>query len=47
MLAICAAEYILNVVPKGTHDWNKFVTPDELMSYLSKSMSYLFYIVYS
>lgn len=36
-LAIAAAEYVLKVVPKGTHDWNKFVTPDELKSYLTKS----------
>ncbi|KAK4019718.1 ubiquinone biosynthesis O-methyltransferase, mitochondrial [Daphnia magna] len=36
-LAICAAEYALNVVPKGTHDWNKFVTPDELNSFFTKN----------
>lgn len=27
---IIGAEYILNVVPKGTHDWQKFITPSEL-----------------
>lgn len=29
-LAIFGAEYILRWLPVGTHDWNKFVTPDEL-----------------
>lgn len=28
--AILAAEYVLNLVPKGTHDWEKFITPSEL-----------------
>ena len=30
-LAIVAAEQILQWVPKGTHDWEKFITPDELV----------------
>ena len=25
-----AAEYVLRWLPAGTHDWNKFLTPDEL-----------------
>jgi 2-polyprenyl-6-hydroxyphenyl methylase/3-demethylubiquinone-9 3-methyltransferase len=29
-LAIVGAEYVLRWLPKGTHDWNKFVTPEEL-----------------
>lgn len=29
-LAIVGAEYVMRWLPKGTHDWNKFVTPDEL-----------------
>ena len=29
-LAIVGAEYILQWVPKGTHHWEQFVTPDEL-----------------
>ena len=29
-LAIVGAEYILRWLPKGTHQWEKFVTPDEL-----------------
>ena len=29
-LAIVGAEYILRWLPRGTHDWEKFVTPEEL-----------------
>ncbi|MBN8921302.1 MAG: bifunctional 2-polyprenyl-6-hydroxyphenol methylase/3-demethylubiquinol 3-O-methyltransferase UbiG, partial [Rhizobiales bacterium] len=29
-LAIVAAEYVLGWVPRGTHRWDRFVTPDEL-----------------
>jgi 2-polyprenyl-6-hydroxyphenyl methylase/3-demethylubiquinone-9 3-methyltransferase len=32
-LAIVGAEYVLRWIPAGTHDWNKFVTPDELGSW--------------
>ena len=30
LFAIVGAEYVLNFVPKGTHDWHKFITPAEL-----------------
>jgi ubiquinone biosynthesis O-methyltransferase len=29
-LAILGAEYVTKLVPVGTHDWNKFITPEEL-----------------
>ena len=29
-LAIVGAEYVLRWLPKGTHQWSRFVTPDEL-----------------
>lgn len=29
-LAIVAAEYVTRLVPAGTHDWSRFVTPAEL-----------------
>lgn len=32
-LAIVGAEYILGWLPRGTHDWTRFVTPGELASY--------------
>ncbi len=34
--AIVGAEYILRWLPIGTHDWNKFIKPEELQSKLSK-----------
>ena len=36
-LAIIGAEYILRWLPRGTHQWDKFVTPDELAKYLLDS----------
>jgi 2-polyprenyl-6-hydroxyphenyl methylase/3-demethylubiquinone-9 3-methyltransferase len=29
-MAIVGAEYVMRWLPKGTHDWQKFITPDEL-----------------
>ena len=34
-LAIVGAEYVLRWLPRGTHQWNKFVTPDELAHHLA------------
>jgi len=34
--AIIGAEYVLRWLPIGTHDWNKFIKPEELESLLSK-----------
>jgi len=34
--AIIGAEYILRWLPIGTHDWNKFLKPEELENYLNK-----------
>jgi 2-polyprenyl-6-hydroxyphenyl methylase/3-demethylubiquinone-9 3-methyltransferase len=31
-LAILGAEYLLNLVPKGTHDYKRFIRPSELAS---------------
>jgi 2-polyprenyl-6-hydroxyphenyl methylase/3-demethylubiquinone-9 3-methyltransferase len=36
-LAIVGAEYVLRWLPRGTHQWNKFVTPDELRRALTAS----------
>ena len=30
LFAVIGAEYILNLLPKGTHDYNKFIKPSEL-----------------
>jgi 2-polyprenyl-6-hydroxyphenyl methylase / 3-demethylubiquinone-9 3-methyltransferase len=36
-LAIVGAEYILRWLPRGTHQWDKFITPDELASALEQN----------
>ncbi len=33
LFAIVGAEYVLNMLPKGTHDWAKFIKPHELAAY--------------
>lgn len=30
LFAVVGAEYLLNMLPKGTHDYQKFITPSEL-----------------
>ena len=36
-LAIVGAEYVLRWVPRGTHQWDKFVTPEELEAAIEDS----------
>ncbi|MGB0843488.1 MAG: bifunctional 2-polyprenyl-6-hydroxyphenol methylase/3-demethylubiquinol 3-O-methyltransferase UbiG [Alphaproteobacteria bacterium] len=36
-MGIVAAEYILGWLPKGTHDWDKFVKPHELKRWVSRA----------
>jgi len=33
LFAIVGAEYVLRLLPRGTHDWQKFIKPSELDSY--------------
>ena len=33
---ILVAEKILNLVPPGTHDWNKYIKPNEIIEYAEK-----------
>ena len=35
--AIVGAEWIMRWLPKGTHEWNRFITPDELSAMMSDS----------
>lgn len=35
--AVFAAEQVLKIVPPGTHDWNKFVPPEDLQYILDKA----------
>ena len=32
-LAILGAEYLMNLLPRGTHDWSRFVRPAELAAF--------------
>ncbi len=34
LLAVLGAEYILRLLPKGTHDYAKFITPSELAQFI-------------
>ena len=36
LLAIVGAEHVMRWLPKGTHDWSKFITPDELAALLAR-----------
>ena len=36
-MAIVGAEYVMRWLPKGTHEWAKFITPDELFDLLHKA----------
>ncbi len=38
-LAIVGAEYVLGWLPKGTHEWEKFITPDELKQWLENNQT--------
>ena len=36
-MAIVGAEYVMRWLPKGTHEWSKFITPDELYDLLREA----------
>lgn len=36
-VAIVGAEYVMRWLPKGTHEWQKFITPDELYDLLRRA----------
>ena len=36
-VAILGAEVVMRWLPKGTHEWSKFITPDELYDLLQRS----------
>jgi len=36
-MAIVGAEYIMRWLPKGTHEWDKFITPDELFDLMKQA----------
>ena len=36
-MAILGAEWVMRWLPRGTHEWSKFITPDELFDLLHKA----------
>lgn len=36
-LAVIGAEYVLRWLPRGTHDWSKFLTPEEITALLRRN----------
>jgi 2-polyprenyl-6-hydroxyphenyl methylase/3-demethylubiquinone-9 3-methyltransferase len=36
LFAVIGAEYILNLLPRGTHDYEKFIKPSELIGWCQK-----------
>ena len=41
LFSIVGAEYILRWLPIGTHDWEKFVRPDDLYNIAKKNNLFL------
>jgi 2-polyprenyl-6-hydroxyphenyl methylase/3-demethylubiquinone-9 3-methyltransferase len=37
LMAVVGAEYMLNLLPKGTHDYSKFIKPSELAAWMRQS----------
>lgn len=37
LFAIVGAEHVMRWLPRGTHEWSKFITPDELFAMLSRA----------
>jgi 2-polyprenyl-6-hydroxyphenyl methylase/3-demethylubiquinone-9 3-methyltransferase len=37
IMAIIGAEHVMRWLPKGTHEWSKFITPDELFNLLREA----------
>ena len=37
VMAIIGAEHVMRWLPKGTHEWSKFITPDELYDLIRKA----------
>ena len=37
LVAIIGAEQVMRWLPRGTHEWHKFITPDELAALIGKA----------
>ena len=45
LFAKYAAEYLLRIVPQGTHEIEKFITPEEITRILRKCKDFFFFLV--
>lgn len=41
LVTILGAEYIFRLIPKGTHEWKKFISPEEISRHLKNTQSTL------
>jgi len=37
LMTITLAENLFGIIPKGTHDWNKYITLEEMQNYLNEA----------
>ena len=37
LMTILAAEYLLGILPAGTHEWNKYIKPEEMRLMIESS----------
>ncbi|WP_249041890.1 bifunctional 2-polyprenyl-6-hydroxyphenol methylase/3-demethylubiquinol 3-O-methyltransferase UbiG [Oceanicella actignis] len=37
LFAIIGAEHVMRWLPRGTHEWSRFITPDELAAHLARA----------
>ncbi|PVY75483.1 3-demethylubiquinone-9 3-methyltransferase [Tamilnaduibacter salinus] len=37
LFAIVGAEYVMNMLPRGTHEWRRFIRPSEMSAYLRQA----------
>ena len=35
-MAVIGAEYVLGLLPKGTHQWDKFISPERISAVLAE-----------
>ena len=45
LFAIIGAEYVLNLLPKGTHDYGKFIQPSELANYCRQAALHVDHLI--
>lgn len=44
--SIVFAEHLLRIIPEGTHEWDKFISPTDTKRMLEDCMSIAFYVFF-